>query len=61
MDIWKYTAKNDRYFPFKILNDKPFVDFDNDVWINEEALKAVLSPDEFKELKLKLRKLSVRK
>lgn len=55
MDIWKYTIQGSNY-----LSSEPFVCFPNDVWVNEEALKAVLSPDEFKELKLKLRKLNVK-
>lgn len=52
--IWKYTIQGSNY-----LSDKPFVNVTNDTWINEKALEAVLSPNEFKELKLKLRKLSV--
>lgn len=55
----EYLGIYRRGFSYWLLNDKPYKGFDNDVWINQEALEHVLSPDEFRELKLKLRKLSV--
>lgn len=56
MNIWKYTIQGSNY-----LSDKPFVNFTNDVWINEEALRLVLSLHDFKALKLKLRALNTKK
>lgn len=50
MDIWGYTAKDDSIFLHCILSRKPYAALDNDTWINKEALKSMLSPDEFKEL-----------
>ena len=52
-EIWKYVVNSIALdHPLMVSNAK------SEVYIKEEAIKAIMSDDEFKDLKLKLRQLS---
>lgn len=55
-EIWKYVVNS-------IALDHPMIasNIKSEVYIKEDAIKAIMSDDEFKDFKLKLRQLSCNK
>lgn len=55
-EIWKYVINS-------IALDHPMIasNVKSEVYIKEDAIKAIMSDDEFKDFKLKLRQLSCNK
>ena len=52
-EIWKYVVNSIALdYPLMVSNAK------SEVYIKEDAIKAIMSDDEFKDFKLKLRQLS---
>ena len=55
-EIWKYVVNSIALdYPLMVSNAK------SEVYIKEDAIKAIMSDDEFKDFKLKLRQLSCNK